>query len=200
MSNPKQEISARLRKHDVYIKNPFAREVGLTDILSYRRQKEDSVFNFKGDAIKTYLIIEEETKADNERFIIFYRRNIKMIFDLSATSFKVFEYILDVLKPNKDTIIFNAMECKKRIGWRHKKSVYDGLYELLDKEMLARTETKNLYYINVAVFFNGNRFEYIKRMKKREGDPIPRIEVKRTRKVAAEDLDKVRNINKFQQT
>lgn len=97
-----------------------------------------------------------ETK-ENEPFIKIFKESVKMMFGLSTTSMKVFWYITTNVPVNSEVVHVSREECMEFCTFKTPKSYYDGITELLDRELIAKTDKDDYYYINPVVFFNGNR-------------------------------------------
>lgn len=114
-----------------------------------------------GEATGEEAFIYLRKEVDKERFMKIYIEQMRMLFDLSSKSLKVFGYICESLPINGDRIIFDIEEAKKYTGYTTDKSIFLAKTELLEKGFLARTKTSNVYYINLNVYFNGDRLVVI---------------------------------------
>lgn len=97
--------------------------------------------------------------VDQEQFIKFYFAGVKAFFELKPATLKVFSFILEQLLPNKDMFVFileDAVEHTK-LG---KTSIYKGLTELCNHDIIARAMTDNIYFINPMMVFNGDRITF----------------------------------------
>lgn len=114
-----------------------------------------------------------QIEVDEQQFAKLYLSNFNAFFDLKPCSIKVFGYILNQLTPNKDEFMFILDDCIKYAGYKTKSSVFQGLAELVQNEIIARGKTDFLYYINPMVAFNGNRITFAKTyVKKKQKDRI----------------------------
>lgn len=106
--------------------------------------------------------------VDKDTFTKVFSAGVKMMLELSATSYKVFLYVMSATKINDDTIVFVLSSCQEFTGLKSKTSIFKGLSELLEKQVLARTSEHFVYFINPAIIFNGDRMlivnEYIKEL------------------------------------
>ena len=67
-------------------------------------------------------------------------------------------YIIAELKAGSDVIKIDAVDVSERLGYKNKRSVYDGIFELLLNEFLYRkTGAGGEYFVNVNKIFRGNR-------------------------------------------
>lgn len=113
--------------------------------------------------------IGAQKQIDKEKFVKLFVEQIKVIFNLSSAGIKVFGYFLvsATKKISDDEIVFDFDECVEFTGYSkgNKESIYKGLRELLENQIIARSKMVNVYFINPAIFFNGDRMvivnEYI---------------------------------------
>lgn len=115
-----------------------------------------------------------QIEVDEQQFAKFYLSNFSAFFDLNPPAIKVFGYILNQLVPNKDEFMFLLDDCIKYTGYKTKASVFQGLGQLVENEIIARGKTDFLYYINPMVAFNGSRITFAKTYvkKKKEVDRL----------------------------
>lgn len=97
--------------------------------------------------------------VDQEHFYKFFDQGFKAFFDLKPASIKVFHYLISLLKPNTDEVVFLVDECKKATGCGTT-TIYRSLTELCNAEIIARGKSDFLYYINPMVVFNGDRVTF----------------------------------------
>ncbi len=113
-----------------------------------------------------------QIEVDEDKFAKLYLTRFPQFFDLKPQAIRVFGYILNQLVPNKDEFIFDREECMEYTGYKSDKSVFIGLAELLNAEIIARGNRDYKYFINPMVVFNGNRISfvdtYVKKKKKPE--------------------------------
>ena len=102
------------------------------------------------------------TMKDKKEFIKVFRESIKTILQLSATAQKILWYIMDSLPINKNVVVITNDACMDTCGFKNRKSVRDGIIELLDKNILTRSSVKYKYWVNPIVMFNGDRIEFIR--------------------------------------
>ncbi|MGV0980717.1 hypothetical protein [Empedobacter falsenii] len=109
-----------------------------------------------------------QIEVDEQQFAKLYLSNFSAFFDLKPPAIKVFGYILNQLVPNKDEFIFLLEDCIKYTGYKTKASVFQGLGQLVENEIIARGKTDFLYFINPMVAFNGNRITFAKTYVKKQ--------------------------------
>jgi hypothetical protein len=104
-----------------------------------------------------------EKVVDRTTFMKLYISNLDVFFGFSKTAQKVLKYFIAVLKRDKDDVTFDLSQCIELSGLRGKSSVYKGIAELLQKEVIAKGPNETTYFINPSVIFNGNRLVIINR-------------------------------------
>ena len=115
-----------------------------------------------------------QIEVDEEQFAKLYLSNFSAFFDLKPTAIKVFGYILNQLIPNKDEFVFLLDDCIKYTGYKTKSSVFQGLGQLVQNEIIARGKTDFLYFINPMIVFNGNRITFAQTYVKKQKSKIPK--------------------------
>lgn len=115
--------------------------------------------------------ISQIQEVDKEEFIKLFTGQIKLYFDLSQAGFKLYFILLGIYqkKIGSDELYFNleiAQEESQKYNYNISKTVYyRALNELLDKNIIAKSSRKYIYYINPAIFFNGDRAKFVKEIK-----------------------------------
>jgi len=100
-------------------------------------------------------------KVDSEQFTKIFQKGLGAMWGLSSSGIKVFTYIAQLIKPNQDFVYFEIDDAKRFTEYKTKKSIMQGLGELLAGSFIARTKVHYKYYINPTFFFNGNRLTLI---------------------------------------
>jgi hypothetical protein len=121
---------------------------------------------YKSEA-QAFISIRKE--VDTAKFTKIFLQNIQEMFKLKNPGLRVFGYFLNASKINDDKVLFSLEDCMEFCGYKTGTSVYKGLRELLENEFVARTKQPNVYYINLAIFFNGDRLYVIRQYTKRNG-------------------------------
>ncbi|REC48442.1 RepA protein [Chryseobacterium piscium] len=115
-----------------------------------------------------------QIEVDEEKFAKIYLDQFSAFFDLKPPAIKVFGYILNQLIPNKDEFVFLLDECIKYTGYKTKSSIFQGLGQLVQNEIIARGKTDFLYFVNPLVVFNGNRITFAHTYVKKQKNKIPK--------------------------
>ena len=115
----------------------------------------------------------KQIEVDEERFTKIYLSQFSAFFDLKSQGIKVFGYIMNNLFKDKDYFYFDREDCLNYTGYKSEKSVYIGLADLIENEIIARGKNDIIYFINPMVFFNGDRITFAKTYVKKKKDVIP---------------------------
>lgn len=99
-------------------------------------------------------------KVDHESFVKIFRDSLKYVAKLSRTAQQVLWYIMDNLPKDKGYVIIDNATVMDYCGFKTRKSVREGVIELLDKNFLTRTTLPKKYWVNPLIVFNGNRITY----------------------------------------
>lgn len=99
-------------------------------------------------------------KVDKETFVKVFRDSIKYVAKLSRTAQALLWYIMDNMPQDKGYVIIDNATIMDYCGFKSRKSVWDGIVELLSKNILTRTTIPKKYWVNPLIIFNGNRITY----------------------------------------
>lgn len=110
-----------------------------------------------GEVIGGTIGLVHRQMVDKEEFVKIYKSQIQFMFDLTTRGIKVFSYILHATRISDGMILFSQKKCQEFTGYSSKASITSALAELLSKNIIARTGEPHLYFINPAMFFNGDR-------------------------------------------
>ena len=83
--------------------------------------------------------------------------NRKAIAELSPKATKLFLWILYIVKFGNDKIKIDLKIYMKECAVLSDKTIRNAITELINKNIIAKTKTKGLYYINPSYFFCGSR-------------------------------------------
>lgn len=120
--------------------------------------------------------VVEVTRAyevDADRFVKVFTRHLSMFFDLSQNGLRLFEYVLyEVGKDHsKDAIHMHHKDVDRyhkaagRKGYS-RSSYYRAVSELCDRGLLAEADIPWKYFINPAVYWNGDRAKFVTELRK----------------------------------
>jgi hypothetical protein len=67
---------------------------------------------------------------------------------------------MDNLPQDKGYVVIDNMTVMEFCKFKNRKSVRDGVVELLEKNFLTRTTVPKKFWVNPLIVFNGNRITY----------------------------------------
>lgn len=124
-----------------------------------------------------------EEIVDTEQFIKLYAEGVRHIAKLTAPGFKIFQliYLLMLENPNNDRLIidFNELNATQKFT-QSQKTFIRGINELLNKNIIYQSMTPSVYFLNMNLFFNGDR--------------ITKIQSYKLKKIEQEQLDLLSNL------
>jgi hypothetical protein len=97
--------------------------------------------------------------VDNREYRKVYVNGLNSISELSSSGLRVWCYILARLSPKKNEITINMSDALDYTGYKGKMNIYNGIINLLENGLLFRKTGSGSYYININIFFNGNRIK-----------------------------------------
>ena len=112
---------------------------------------------------------------DAEKSINIYRnaRMNKVLDNLTSSGLPVFMYIIrnfgHASKPGKqeynykEMIMLNASKIAEDKD-KSRGTIYNGIKELINLDVIARSSKPKLYWVNIHLLFEGNRVEYVKEL------------------------------------
>lgn len=106
--------------------------------------------------------------VDDEQFMKVYVGKLDAMFKLTKTGQHIFQIVWDQVQKNKDQdqVMLKPMMAKLLNQKISERVFQKGVRELLEKKFIFMSPIDGLYYINMSIFFNGNRIiaatEYIR--------------------------------------
>lgn len=101
--------------------------------------------------------------VDDTKFVKVFADGISGIYDLGAAGSKVFRFLFDTVQkhPNVDRIYLYFMNAMEEPWAIPKSTFFRGMAELLEKNFIARSSDPNMFYLNPAMIWNGDRFKFV---------------------------------------
>jgi len=172
-----------LKKYERHDENPYLFD--MEESVQIRRKREmmypvnsevvHYVVNQNTGEIDGYSAFMRISEVDEQQFVKIFTRELRALWDLSKVAGRVFTYIMQCMRMNQDTIYFDVEECMEYTGYKSRRSIINGMSELIEHGIIARSTKSNIYFINPAVVFNGNRVTfaktYMKKQRHKEEDP-----------------------------
>ena len=161
-------INKGITKAPVYEENPFITammgEVKIkhkTQTLKSSNRDTEIMLVNQDSEVMGHSAFMRRVEVDEDKFAKVYISQLAALWDLKKPSIKVLSYVLTILKPNDDKVLFDIKDCMKYCGLTSKQTVYNGLISLINASIIARTKYNNFYYINPSIVFNGSRVTFI---------------------------------------
>ena len=135
--------------------------------------------------LKAHSVFLKKIKVDKAEFRKIYISSLAVWFGLSKTGIRIFSFIASIIKPNKDFFIIDFDDCMEFTGYKSRKSISDGIKELIENKFIARGRNQYQYFINPTVFFNGDRLTFLQqyhvkndndRIENKEANDMPLLE------------------------
>lgn len=102
--------------------------------------------------------------VDSAQFIKLYSAGVKHLAELTSPGFKIFQLVYEIMleNPNNDKLIidFNDLSANGKFN-QSQKTFIRGINELLEKEIIYQSLTANVYFLNMNLFFNGDRINIV---------------------------------------
>ena len=157
------------RGNPKYKKNPFIKEaventtVGQKRISSSNGERLMIVGEETGE-IKAPAGFHHIVEIDKTQFIKVFKNGVKAFANLSNAGARVFSILYDEMQNNinKDVVFLNFSVIDQEKEKISSATFYRGMNELIDSKFIAESEATNLYFVNPAFIWNGNRLAFIK--------------------------------------
>ncbi len=157
--------------------NPFIpnSEVKTTRKYSYFKKDGEQIVNLRTGEVTGFSMLVRNRVVDDERFVKLYTRHLSSWLNVSKKAQRVLWYILQVLKKDQDFVMIDWDDIREVSGYNSHRPIYEALAELCARDLLARSTSKIIYYINPAFVFNGDRVAFADMISKETAEPLPGI-------------------------
>lgn len=163
----KRETPRGVRHAEKHSENPFMQGA---ETLIKGKKKHYNVFANPAMAIDTKTgevlggIEHKVVKmVDDAQFVKVFADGIAGIYDLGRSGARVFRYLFAVVQehPNVDRIYLHFMDAVEEPWEIPKTTFFKGMAELIEKNFIAASDRPNMYYLNPAMLWNGDRFRFV---------------------------------------
>jgi hypothetical protein len=162
-----------------YDHNPFLE--GVVSTFSDKRVKVAmkpnlaEIDNATGEYVRIPGEIVKVVTADNGSFVKLYSAHLDAFFELTGSARQVVKYLVHThqLDPNKHLVGLHRTFAEQAGYEIPESSWFAGIRQLIEKDFIASATVPNYYYLNPALFFNGDRTRFV-------------VEIKKQRKIARE--------------
>lgn len=155
----------------VYEKNP-----SLIDPDDFRKKRSVQLSEQKGFVIGSSgevisqgtAMFYEYKEVDDKRFVKLYQEGVRQTTGLSKPGALLFELVCVSMynHPNSDRVELNYFIASKYIETMTERTYQRALHDLLEREILYRSCSDNLFFINIQYVFNGDRIAFVNGFKK----------------------------------
>lgn len=170
----------KIRDLQTYPENPFI------DGLGYNTRKKTEVLydghqaivrTDTGEVVEDHLSVARVRLVDADQFVKVYLSHLWLMFELGKPAQRVMEFMLHqvgrrAMDKGEVLLLYAEYEAYfKDRGGVSRPTYMRGLQELAQKNLIAKSPISNVWWLNPAVVFNGDRARFITeiRSKKRSG-------------------------------
>ena len=168
-----KDFETSIEKYKKHTHNPFLEGFQPPQSASKQWTKTEGgevVDPETGEVFTSWITQTTITYKDSERFIKLYHKKLNETFDLSTTGSRVLGYLMSITPKDDDEVEIDIKKCMENLKFASRTSVYIAICELLHRKFIARARG-NLFYINVDMFFNGDRLVVINDYRVKAGLP-----------------------------
>jgi hypothetical protein len=171
------EKKTKVSKAQKYEKNPFIEAITIkTRAKKLTVARGSTIVDMNTGEIEGLTEVAQLVEVDEGQFIKLFTKDLAIWFDLNKSGIRVFGCLLAAVQASaigRDIVyIAHDSEAVKEFGMS-KQTFYRGLEELLTKGFIARHRSESWYFINPAMFFNGNRARFVKEYRVKQQQELP---------------------------
>lgn len=150
--------------------NPFLKELNGVMYVQPRAatvlKKDEKVISSNGEVLKgSKMLMGRQKLVDKSEFTKIYVKSIGVLMDLKPNTVKVLMYLVGKTDYENKAYL-NYYEDYKELKYKNHVSVYKGLLELVEYNMIAPAIYPHFWWINPLLICKGERFaiytEYVK--------------------------------------
>lgn len=159
-----------MKKQQKFKVNPFLEKLGGVMYIQPRAatvlKKDEKVISSSGEVLKeSKMLMGRQKLVDKSQFGKVYIKSLGALMDLKPNTVKVLMYLVGKIDFENKAFL-NYREDFKELQYKNHVSVYKGLLELLEHDMIAATIYPHFWWISPILICKGERFamytEYIK--------------------------------------
>lgn len=115
-----------------------------------------------GDVIEQHILRKNlESVAGNilidcRPFTKLFNSHSIMLADLNPSALKVLMWLMDQLSINSDRVTIKVADVMSFYNYNTTPPIYNGIRELIKKDIIAKAYATNEYFINPKIYFNGS--------------------------------------------
>lgn len=183
--NNSKEIKAKYNTSVLqtkYEESPFIQDGRFQVPIRNRSEKLDTagplaLMDTKTGELQDVAEVRRVRTVDSERFVKLFVGQLHAFFDLKPGTVKLMTALIDEISQtrymNGDQIYLNYNSVKKYFEKHGAKppartTFLTALAELVEKGFVAPSTDTNLYFINPAIFFNGDRIRFVTEIRRKK--------------------------------
>lgn len=151
-----------IKDYETYSINPSVVLAEDTKVINYIKKGElKQFYNIETGEEVNYqeMGVHDNRNIDSREYRKVYVDGLPSIALLSSSGLKVWCYVLARIIARKDEVGINMEDCMEYTGYKTRTNVYSGIVNLLEHKLLFRKIGSGVFYININLFFNGNRIK-----------------------------------------
>lgn len=173
-------MAGKVRELTVFKENPFLEGVGYN-----QRKRTEVLYNGQqalvstntGEVLEDHLSIARVKMVDSDQFVKLYVANLHVFFELGKAAQRVAEFVLHqvghrAIGRGEVLLTFHEYEqyfAGREIGGGSRQTYMRGVQEMAGKNLIAKSPTPNIWWINPAIMFNGDRARFITEIRRKKG-------------------------------
>jgi hypothetical protein len=149
--------------------NPFVEQaiqdiklIKKTQVIRPKNRDEIQMITSSDGEVTGYTAFTRFIEVDEQKFAKVYLSQFSSFWELSKPAIRVFGYILTVLKPKHDDFIFDMDDCLSYTKYSQRNHILTGLANLIECQIIAKSNKDYKYFINPLMVFNGDRVAFTK--------------------------------------
>lgn len=166
-----KKVGAKQNEAGEWITNPFWEGFELTTKkkrTTLQTDEEQVLVGVKTGIATNATEITKVYEVDDEKFLKVFSRFLHVFFDIRKSTQKLFEVVLYEIgkKANQDLVYLHPIQASnyhERRGSKYSQaSFYRSINEMKEVGFIVKSaEGPNLYFVNPAIFWNGDRIKFI---------------------------------------
>lgn len=181
---PSSRVKSRKKGVLAYSENPFWKPHEVE--IGRKKVTIASGYVAKNETGETQHIagIHRIEEVDEEKFIKLFTQNMHVFFDLTPVSLKLLQCVLALVQDKPRCLGINLdwldlEDYAKKKGFKTSRTSYHrALKEMIEKGILAESERSGYFWINVHLFFNGDRMVFITEYRKKGENSAKNVKAK----------------------
>jgi hypothetical protein len=112
------------------------------------------------------VVLGKKEYVDADEFAKIFIKNIGFFYELSKSDLKIFQLLLNKVEYNQDIVCVNMQKMAHDLNLAIQ-TVYNSMAKLIEREIIARADSNECFYVNPKVFFKGDRLVLINEYQKK---------------------------------